>query len=161
MATYLGTLPGRPHAFDLDLDTTFVTGKPRRVDSNVASALRQSRFAAHFSVSAPGEHRGPFVDASTTSDGLLAHLRLSDAVPAGDSSCCAGGSCSAPAPAAAAAASEEAKAAETAAAAGKSCCGGGAKATAAASTSCCGGGPCAPAADAKKSCCGGGKGSCC
>ncbi len=49
-ATYLGTLPGHPHRFDLDDHHHFETGKPLRVCGNSADMLGNSRFAAHFRI---------------------------------------------------------------------------------------------------------------
>lgn len=50
VATYLGTLPGLPHAFVLDDHHTFPTGKPVLVCGNTASMLTVTRFARHFRV---------------------------------------------------------------------------------------------------------------
>ncbi len=47
-ATYLGTVPSHPHAFDLDDHHHFETGKPLRVCSNSFDMLAKTRFSAHF-----------------------------------------------------------------------------------------------------------------
>ncbi len=60
-AVYLGTVPGRPHAFDLDDHHRFITGKPALVCGNTASMLSETRFARHFKVSGDrAVHYGPF-----------------------------------------------------------------------------------------------------
>ncbi len=58
VATYLGTLEDRPHAFDLDDHHHFETGNPLRICGNVADMLSASRYAAHFSIS--GDKRRHF-----------------------------------------------------------------------------------------------------
>lgn len=50
VATYLGTLPEHPHAFDLDDHHHFVSGKPMLVCGNTADMLSRSRYGAHFRV---------------------------------------------------------------------------------------------------------------
>ena len=50
VATYLGTLPEHPHAFDLDDHHHFVTGKPMLVCSNTADMVGRTRYARHFRV---------------------------------------------------------------------------------------------------------------
>jgi SAM-dependent methyltransferase len=50
IATYRGTLPNHPHAFDLDDHHRFYTGKPVPVCGNTADMLSRTRYAAHFTV---------------------------------------------------------------------------------------------------------------
>ncbi len=58
VATYLGTLPEQPHAFDLDDHHHFITNKPMLVCGNTADMLSLTRYAAHFKVQ--GEKRAHF-----------------------------------------------------------------------------------------------------
>lgn len=51
VATYRGTLPEHPHAFDLDDHHRFHTGKPAPVCGNTADMLSLTRYAPHFTVS--------------------------------------------------------------------------------------------------------------
>lgn len=48
VATYLGTLEGHPHAFELDDHHRFETGRPLRVCGNTAQMLEETRYARHF-----------------------------------------------------------------------------------------------------------------
>jgi ubiquinone/menaquinone biosynthesis C-methylase UbiE len=48
IATYLGTVPGLPHAFVLDDHHRLETGKPMRVCGNTFAMLADTRYAAHF-----------------------------------------------------------------------------------------------------------------
>ena len=50
VATYLGSAPGCPHAFDLDDHHHFETGRPMRVCGNTADMLQRTRYAPHFRV---------------------------------------------------------------------------------------------------------------
>lgn len=50
VATYLGTLPESPHAFDLDDHHHFQAGKPMLVCGNTADMLCATRYAPHFRV---------------------------------------------------------------------------------------------------------------
>lgn len=50
VATYLGTLPESPHAFDLDDHHHFIAHKPMLVCGNTADMLSGTRYARHFSV---------------------------------------------------------------------------------------------------------------
>jgi ubiquinone/menaquinone biosynthesis C-methylase UbiE len=60
-ATYLGTIPGNPHAFALDDHHLFITGKPMLVCGNSAAMVGQTRFGRHFRVSGDlSVHYGPF-----------------------------------------------------------------------------------------------------
>jgi SAM-dependent methyltransferase len=60
-ATYLGTIPGCPHAFSLDDHHTFVTGKPMLVCGNTAAMVQETRFGRHFRVTGDRSvHFGPF-----------------------------------------------------------------------------------------------------
>jgi arsenite methyltransferase len=49
-ATYLGTLPECPHAFDLDDHHRFQAGKPMLVCGNTADMVARTRYARHFRV---------------------------------------------------------------------------------------------------------------
>lgn len=60
-ATYLGTVPGHPHAFALDDHHLFITGKPMLVCGNSATMVGQTRFGKHFRVTGDTSlHYGPF-----------------------------------------------------------------------------------------------------
>lgn len=50
VATYLGSLPGQPHRFALDVHHLFESGRPARVCGNTADMLAGSRYAAHFRI---------------------------------------------------------------------------------------------------------------
>jgi len=50
LATYLGTIEGFPHAFELDDHHRLETGLPLRVCGNTAAMLSETRYAPHFSV---------------------------------------------------------------------------------------------------------------
>ncbi|MBX0292360.1 methyltransferase domain-containing protein [Hymenobacter sp. HSC-4F20] len=50
VATYLGTVPGQPHAFLLDDHHRFETGRPMLVCGNTAAMLSQTRYAPYFRV---------------------------------------------------------------------------------------------------------------
>lgn len=50
VATYRGTIPDAPHAFDLDLTHRLVRGKPMRVSGNTAAILQSTRYHPHFTV---------------------------------------------------------------------------------------------------------------
>lgn len=54
VARYLGTIPGHPHAFDLDDHHRFFTGKPMLVCGNTADMLTRTRYAKAFEVT--GDH---------------------------------------------------------------------------------------------------------
>lgn len=61
VALYQGTIPGYPHAFDLDDHHRFITGKPMLVCGNTASMLSETRFSEHFKVTGDRSvHYGPF-----------------------------------------------------------------------------------------------------
>jgi len=61
VATYQGTIPDQPHAFDLDDHHRFITNKPMLVCGNTAAMLTDTRFAKHFRVSGDrATHFGPF-----------------------------------------------------------------------------------------------------
>ncbi len=61
VAIYLGTIPGYPHAFPLDENHIFITGKPTLVCGNTASMLTRTRYARHFKVLGDRSvHYGPF-----------------------------------------------------------------------------------------------------
>ncbi|MDQ6646370.1 MAG: methyltransferase type 11, partial [Pseudomonadota bacterium] len=50
VATYLGTLPHLPHAFDLDDHHHLETGRPLRVCGNTADMLGSNRYAEYFRI---------------------------------------------------------------------------------------------------------------
>ena len=58
VATYLGTLPGQPHAFELDDRHRFETGRPLRVCGNTAAMLGATRYARHLRID--GDQRRHF-----------------------------------------------------------------------------------------------------
>ncbi len=61
VAVYRGTIPGYPHAFELDDHHRFIAGKPMLVCGNTASMLNETRFADHFRVTGDrSTHYGQF-----------------------------------------------------------------------------------------------------
>ncbi len=72
VAVYRGSLPGHPHAFDLDDHHRFPTGKPQLVCGNTADMLTATRYAQHFDMTgAKTAHHGlfPCTPAEQTADG--------------------------------------------------------------------------------------------
>lgn len=72
VAVYNGTIEGEP-SFELDDHHLFPAGEPVRVCQNTATMLSETRLAAHFEVSEPLRHLGPFEcadDASTSTDSV-------------------------------------------------------------------------------------------
>ena len=60
-AVYHGTIPGYPHAFELDEHHRFITGKTMLVCGNTASMLQETRFGQYFKVTGDRSvHFGPF-----------------------------------------------------------------------------------------------------
>lgn len=81
VAVYLGTIPGYPHAFELDDHHRFITGKPMLVCGNTASMLQETRFSKHFKVTGDRSvHYGPF-------DCAPAYSKIEDC-SAGGGACC-------------------------------------------------------------------------
>ena len=81
VATYLGTIPGSPHSYDLDDHHHFITNKPMLVCGNTGSMVGESWLSSHFKLTG---------DRST-------HFGLFDCAPApaadsqgsgGSTSCC-------------------------------------------------------------------------
>lgn len=67
VATYLGSLTGHVHSFDLDDHHHFETGRPERVCGNTADMLGSSRYAAHFRIDGTKQrHFGLFECVSST-----------------------------------------------------------------------------------------------
>jgi arsenite methyltransferase len=61
VATYLGSLPEAPHAFDLDDHHHFETGRPMLVCGNTADMVGRTRYARHFRVAGDKSvHHGLF-----------------------------------------------------------------------------------------------------
>lgn len=61
VAWYRGSIPGHPHAFDLDDHHRFAKGAPVLICGNTARMLAQTRFAPHFRVEGDfSVHFGPF-----------------------------------------------------------------------------------------------------
>jgi SAM-dependent methyltransferase len=61
IAVYRGTIPGYPHAFELDDHHRFITDKPMLVCGNTAMMLEETRLARHFKVMGDRSvHYGPF-----------------------------------------------------------------------------------------------------
>ena len=77
VATYLGTLPHQPHAFDLDDDHHFETGRPLPVCGNTADMLGATRYARHFRVDGDKQR----------------HFGLFDCAPATPTATGTGGAC--------------------------------------------------------------------
>ena len=73
IATYRGSLPGYPHAFELDDQHRFENGRPALVCGNTADMLSGSRYGAHFQIDG-GKHRhyGLFDCAHASSAGSVA-----------------------------------------------------------------------------------------
>ena len=70
IAAYLGTVPGAPHAFELDCHHRFVTNKPILVCGNTAAMLSETRFAPHFKVTGDrSRHYGSLSSSSSENDG--------------------------------------------------------------------------------------------
>jgi ubiquinone/menaquinone biosynthesis C-methylase UbiE len=73
VATYLGTVPGQPHAFVLDDHHRLESGRPMRVCSNSFDMLAMSRYAPHFSlVGETSTHYGLFDCGQTPPTGASA-----------------------------------------------------------------------------------------
>lgn len=69
-ATYLGTIPGHPHGWQLDDHHCLVTGKPMLVCGNTAAMLEETRFGRHFRISGNrSTHFGPFACSGPLSEG--------------------------------------------------------------------------------------------
>lgn len=77
IASYCGTIPSLPHAFELDDHHRFETGKPLRICGNTYDMLAGSRYAAHFQLI--GEKR--------------THFGLFDCAPVGAPSVASGACC--------------------------------------------------------------------
>jgi len=61
VATYMGSIPGLPHFFNLDDHHKFFKGKPMLVCGNTTSMLKKTRFAEHFVFTGDRSvHYGPF-----------------------------------------------------------------------------------------------------
>lgn len=61
VAVYAGTMPGHPHAFDLDDHHQFRAGKPMLVCGNTADMLSATRYRRHFTLTGDkNTHFGPF-----------------------------------------------------------------------------------------------------
>jgi SAM-dependent methyltransferase len=61
IATYLGSIPEEPHAFELDDHHLFIKDKPMLVCGNTASMLQDSRYSRHFNIAGNRQaHYGPF-----------------------------------------------------------------------------------------------------
>ena len=68
-ATYLGTIPGHPHAWSLDDHHRLVSGKPMLVCGNTAAMLEETRFGRFFRISGDrSTHFGPFDCSTPASD---------------------------------------------------------------------------------------------
>jgi SAM-dependent methyltransferase len=80
VATYLGTVPEQPHAFDLDDHHHLETGRPMLVCGNTADMLGKSRYGRHFRIVGEKTHHFGLFDCAPPS-----------VQPAGETS--SGGSC--------------------------------------------------------------------
>ena len=61
VATYKGTIPNRPHYFNLDDHHRFFAAKPMLVCGNSAAMVQNTRFSQHFIVDGNrSTHFGPF-----------------------------------------------------------------------------------------------------
>lgn len=72
VATYLGSIPGHPHAFELDDHHYLETGRPMRVCGNSADMLGQSRYAAHFHCSGNRQRHYGLFDCGLTATATAA-----------------------------------------------------------------------------------------
>ena len=73
VATYRGSMPAHPHAFELDDHHRFEKGRPMLVCGNTADMLSGSRYAAHFGVNGDkNRHYGLFDCAPTSTAGSAA-----------------------------------------------------------------------------------------
>ena len=76
VAVYKGTIDRHPQSFLLDQGHQFVAGMPERVCKNTADMITQTRYGAHFDVSAPMYHMGlfdcsPSSSANTSENGVI------------------------------------------------------------------------------------------
>lgn len=81
VATYLGTIEGHPHVFDLDDHHRLETGRPLRVCGNSAAMLEGSRYGAHVQVRGDRSVHFGLFDCAAGSPG-------STAVDGGAGPCC-------------------------------------------------------------------------
>ncbi|MCP4297347.1 MAG: methyltransferase domain-containing protein [Proteobacteria bacterium] len=82
---YKGTIPGSPHAFDLDNQNHFETGKITLVCKNSQLMLVASRLAEHFEYFGTGEtHFGLFPDSAPETETAIQE----NPTPTASSSCC-------------------------------------------------------------------------
>jgi arsenite methyltransferase len=79
VATYLGTIEGFPHAFELDDHHRLETGLPLRVCGNTAAMLSETRYAPHFSVQGDRSTHFGLFDCGPT---------VSTESPGGSAACC-------------------------------------------------------------------------
>ncbi|MEO8461520.1 MAG: methyltransferase domain-containing protein [Dokdonella sp.] len=81
VATYLGTMPEQPHAFDLDDHHHFETGRPLRVCGNSFDMLTSTRYGAHFQLIGEKQTHFGLFDCAPASP-------TSTSIAAGAASCC-------------------------------------------------------------------------
>lgn len=84
VAVYRGTMADHKASFTLDVGHVFPAGEAVRVCKNTADMLRQSRYAAHFAVSAEMFHMGAF-DCSPKADASPTEVAQR---PVASGSCC-------------------------------------------------------------------------
>ncbi|KAJ2659248.1 hypothetical protein IWW48_003585 [Coemansia sp. RSA 1200] len=97
-AAYLGTIPGHPDKYELDVDHAFAANEATAVDSEVAAILAHSWLAKHFAVvEEAGDADAAAVKTTTPTSVLLqkAHKqaqtqRTAAAASSGSSGCCSG-----------------------------------------------------------------------
>lgn len=71
-ATYLGTIPGHPHAWQLDDHHQLRSGKPMLVCGNTAAMLNETRFKKYFHFFGDrSTHFGPFHCSSPTAENAV------------------------------------------------------------------------------------------
>lgn len=86
VATYLGTLPGYTHSYELDDHHNFVTNKPMLVCGSTAAMVGESWLAKHFKVVGDTSvHYGLFESCGSTP--VAPQAAASDA-PASGGGCC-------------------------------------------------------------------------
>ena len=59
-ATYLGTMPENKRYFDLSKEVRLIKGRPVAISGNMAAMLQGSRYAEHFKITEPKQHRGGY-----------------------------------------------------------------------------------------------------
>lgn len=89
IAAYKGTIPGHRHAYKLDEEHVFETGKSIPVCGNTASMLTETRFSRHFTVLGDrSTHYGPFECCASNGMSVKSASDSAGTAPEASSSCC-------------------------------------------------------------------------